>query len=305
MIFYAQNSLKKLYFVLSLLILLIFTYACRTKKDISISKPCATKYPIILVHGISFRDDFPVIKYWSQLPKALEKNGARVYLSNTKAFGSHVENAIILRERILEILEETGSEKVNIIAHSKGGLESRYMITKLDMANRVASLTTLATPHRGSYIADTILIWLRQNNWLDKIISIANKYGKFIGDKNPEALQAAENLTIKYMKNFNQSVPDVSGVLYQSTGGIISNEYPIWLVRIQEKVLSEKEGQSDGTVSLKSYQWGNYLGIAKSDQDFGVSHFDIVGMKFVSKQSTFDAEGFIVEIAKSLKEKGL
>ena len=45
-------------------------------------------------------------------------------------------------------------KKIHIIAHSMGGLDSRYMISKLGMADRVLSLTTISTPHHGSPIAD-------------------------------------------------------------------------------------------------------------------------------------------------------
>ena len=48
------------------------------------------------------------------------------------------------------MLEKTSAEKVNIIAHSRGGLEARYVIGALGMENAVASLTTMATPHAGS-----------------------------------------------------------------------------------------------------------------------------------------------------------
>ena len=49
---------------------------------------------------------------------------------------------------------ETGCGKVNIIAHSKGGLDARYAISKLGMAPYVASLTTMNTPHRGCRFVD-------------------------------------------------------------------------------------------------------------------------------------------------------
>jgi len=172
------------------------------------------------------------------------------------------------------------------------------------MADKVASLTTLATPHCGSYHADTILSWLNQKGVLDRVIKVANRIAKVAGDQSPDALNATKNLTIDYMANFNQSVPDMQQVYYQSYGGKVGREYPFCLIRFQEKLLRDKEGDSDGTVSVNSYKWGNFMGIVKSDQDFGVSHFDIVGMKFVSKQSTFDAEEFIVNIVNDLKEKG-
>ncbi len=289
--------------IVSIFIILLFQN-CQTQKELVPNKLCDTKYPILMVHGVAFRDDVSFIKYWSHLPKVLEKNGAKVFLANQDAYNSNVENALQLRERVFEILHETGAEKVNIIAHSKGGIESRYLISKLGMADMVASLTTLATPHRGSYIADTLISWLTKKDWLEKVIHSVQFYARIIGDKNPDALIAANNLTITYMENFNQSVPNAPQVYYQSYGGIVSKDYPAWIVRVQQKILSEKEGENDGVVSLKSYQWGNFKGIVKTDQEFGVSHFDIVGMKFISRQSTFDAEGFIVQIANDLKMRG-
>ncbi len=290
-------------------ILLIFAVSfflsgCGIQKDVTVEKPCSTNYPVILVHGIGMRDDLGIVKYWSKIPEVLEKEGAQVFLANQDAFNTHVENAIELRERVLEVLEMTHAKKVNLIAHSKGGLESRFMITRLGMADKVASLTTLASPHRGSFLADTILSWLSKREWLDNVVNFVNNYGHFTGDEKPDALSAAKNLTLRYMKNFNQSVPNMPQVYYQSYGGLVTDDYPAWKIRFQHKIMQKKEGDNDCTVSKKSYQWGDFKGVVRSEQEFGVSHFDIAGMRFLSKQSTFDAEGFIVEIVKDLKEKG-
>ena len=67
------------------------------------------------------------------------------------------KNSGELAERIRQIVEETGCEKVNIIAHSKGGLDSRYAISECGMGKYVASLTTINTPHRGCEFADYLL----------------------------------------------------------------------------------------------------------------------------------------------------
>ena len=85
---------------------------------------CSTKYPLLLVHGVGFRD-FHYFNYWGRIPRALKKNGARVFYGHQEAWGTVEENAGILREKIFEILRENGEEKVNIIAHSKGGLDCR------------------------------------------------------------------------------------------------------------------------------------------------------------------------------------
>jgi len=284
-----------------LVVFFVFT-GCKTTK--LIQNQCATKYPILLVHGIGYRDDVPLIKYWSRIPKVLEKNGAKIYLAHQDAFNSHAENAVIIKKRIEEILEETGAEKVNIIAHSKGGLESRYAITKLGMSSKVASLTTLATPHRGSAIADTVLAFLERKGRTDWSLRLVGKYAKNLGDKYPEVYSATYELTNEYMKHFNQSVPDIPTVYYQSYGGLVTEDYPAWHVRIQYKLMAKAEGENDCIVSKHSYQWGNFRGVVKSNDDFGVSHFDIVGMRFVTQASSFDANYFFIELVKDLKERG-
>ena len=94
---------------------------------------CKTKYPLILVHGIGFRD-IKYFNYWGRIPKELTRYGATIYYGNQEALGTIAYNAEDIRNKIKEVLKETGCEKVNIIAHSKGGLDSRYAISCLDMA---------------------------------------------------------------------------------------------------------------------------------------------------------------------------
>jgi len=298
-----QNYTSNLLLRFFLIFTLFFFANCLVPKKIK-NTDCATKYPIVFVHGVAYRDDVPVIKYWSEIPKIIEKNGGKAFLSNQNAFNSHVENALQIREKIIEILEKTKSKKVNLIAHSKGGLESRYMISKLNMADKIASLTTISTPHRGSSLADTIVALLHRKNLTAKIQRLANFYAKLIGDNNPNALKAANDLTVSYMKSFNRSVTNMPQVYYQSYGSVVNEKYPTWVVKSQNKLMQKAEGDNDGIVSLYSYKWGNFRGIVKSNENYGISHFDIVGMKFVSKVSSFDAENFIYKIVKDLKEKG-
>ncbi len=282
---------------------LILITSCLTTKKTQ-NTDCATKYPVVLVHGVAYRDDVRILKYWSNIPQIIKNNGGKVFLANQNAFNSHAENAILIKEKIIDILKETKSEKVNLIAHSKGGLESRYMITKLNMADKIASLTTISSPHQGSSLADSIVTFLQNKNLTSKANKLANFYAKLIGDNNPKALKAAEDLTVSYMKNFNKSVLNMPQVYYQSYGSIINENYPLWIVKIQHKLMKKAEGENDGIVSINSCKWGNFRGVVKSKEEYGISHFDIVGMKFVSKSSSFDAEKFVFEIIKDLKERG-
>ncbi len=99
---------------------------------------CKTKYPILLVHGVFFRDR-KYFNYWGRIPGELKRNGAEIFYGNQQSAAATPQSAQQLKERILEVCQETGSEKVNIIAHSKGGLESRWAVTSWRYGPYVAS----------------------------------------------------------------------------------------------------------------------------------------------------------------------
>ena len=52
---------------------------------------CKTKYPILMVHGVFFRD-MKHLNYWGRVPGELEKNGATIYYGNHQSALS-VENS--------------------------------------------------------------------------------------------------------------------------------------------------------------------------------------------------------------------
>ncbi len=277
---------------------IITGYSTRVKAEKS---TCNTRYPIVLVHGVGFRDQVGIFSYWNEIPEALKKNGATVYLGGHDAFGAYEHNAGLLKQRILEILQESQIEKVNIIAHSKGGLDSRYMISKLGMGGKVASLTTIATPHHGSAMADILLARLPNKEFSAKII---NRLSKLMGDKNPTSFVAGQGLSPTYMIQFNKEVPDIQGVYYQSYGGSIDRTYPNLLWRKMQSILYEIEGENDGLVSVRSCQWGEFKGIVRHDGKPLVSHADIVGLNTITKVYEFKAAAFYISVVRELKAAG-
>ena len=132
------------------------TSRIKRNKERADKKVCQTKYPLVLVHGVFFRDS-KRFNYWGRIPKELEKNGATIYYGGQQSALGIVKSGEELAQTIRSVIESTGAEKVNIIAHSKGGLDSRYAITKLGMDKYVASLTTVNTPHRGCVFAEWLL----------------------------------------------------------------------------------------------------------------------------------------------------
>ena len=86
------------------------------------------KYPILLVHGLAAVDN---AFFWGRIPEKLEQEGIKVYHGDAEAWGTIETNAEELAKKVDEILKKEKCDKVNIIAHSKGGLDSRYLISSL------------------------------------------------------------------------------------------------------------------------------------------------------------------------------
>ena len=274
---------------------------CINKNMQSASTECATEYPLVFVHGIAFRDVTLGYSYWGNIPEQLEEHGAVVYTGRQDAYATIEVNAGLLKETIIEIQASTGAEKVNIIAHSRGGLEARYMISRLGMAGSVASLTTVSTPHRGSVMADIVMNKIRDKEAASAVIDL---YSKIIGDSSPDSMKSGFQLTRGYMERFNKDVPDAQGVYYQSYGSVISSGYPNPVWASLYGVMKKSDGENDGLVSESSCRWGNFRGLVTCEGRPLVTHADIIGMNFITGEDCFDAVAFYVQVVAELKGMG-
>ena len=212
---------------------------------------CLTRYPLLLIHGLNCRDDW-IFSYWGPMTDLLRAHGAAVYLSGQDAWGGVPGNARALLRRGEEILAETGREKLNLIAHSKGGLEARYLLSTLGFAPRAASLTTICTPHRGSRAAAE---WLERERVCRVVGRGLERFWRARGDRDPDFWAAAAALTPEAMERFNRENPDSPLVYYQSWGARLEN--PGWdpMDRFQ-LWLTKADGPTDGLVPLAGHAGG-------------------------------------------------
>lgn len=263
---------------------------------------CASRYPIVLVHGIFFRD-WKNLNYWGRIPEELELNGAKIYYGEQDSTLPIAASAEQLKTRLLAILEESGAEKVNLIGHSKGGLDSRYMISRLGMADKVASLTTVNTPHFGSVLADELLAKMPT----DLVKNFAGLYEKMLinlGDKQNDLIAALRDLTSASMVEFNEVVPDSEQVFYQSIGSKMAGAGSAALpFNLGYAIIKPIAGDNDGLVQLSSMTWGNYLGTVESRGRSGVSHGDMVDM-YRRKLRDFQVQEYYVQLVADLKKRG-
>lgn len=265
-------------------------------------KICETKYPILLVHGVFFRD-FRYLNYWGRIPKELEKNGASIFYGNHQSALSVEESGREISERIKEIIKDTGCEKVNIIAHSKGGLDSRYALSMFGADKYVASLTTINTPHRGCEFADYLLSKVPQKQ-KDAIAKLYNSTLRKLGDTNPDFIKAVNDLTFSECKKRNEIVKDVQGVYYQSVGSklnkALKGKFPLNLTYV---LVHHFDGPNDGLVGEKSFQWGSDYKFLELEGSRGISHGDMIDLNRENIKG-FDVREFFVDLVKDLKEKG-
>ena len=265
-------------------------------------KICATKYPILLVHGVFFRDT-KFFNYWGRIPKELEINGATIYYGNHPSAASVADSAVFIKDRILEILEKTGAEKVNIIAHSKGGLDCRYAISKLGIADKVASLTTISTPHNGCLFADYLLnkISVELKN------KVANTYNRALNKFGEDAdfIAAVSDLTDYRLKELTPQMPIPQGVYTKSVGTVLnkatSGKFPL---NFSYHLVKHFSGENDGLVSEDSFKWGENYILLRPTGKRGISHGDMIDLNRENIDG-FDVREFYVNLVNDLKNKGL
>lgn len=235
-----------------------------------------TKYPILMLHGVGFRDlKWPL--YWGRIPKVLTAMGVELYYGNQDSWARVEDNAKTIRARIRQILEDSGAEKVNIIAHSKGGLEARMAASSLGMGKAVASITTVGTPHRGSKTVDRLL---KAPDSLFNIASFAvNNWIGLIGDTKPNFYAVCRDFSTDYAEQFNRNNPDVPGVYYQSFAGVMKTPLSDINLSTAYSVVKTIEGANDGLVSVESAEWGESFTVLRGQRSRGVSHLDEIDFR--------------------------
>jgi triacylglycerol lipase len=209
-----------------------FVLVAGRKRRIRARPAPATRYPVVLAHGLFGFDaldiGFTRQEYFRGIPERMRKLGAIVHVSRVAPVSAIATRAKDLAEHIRQL----DAPRVNIVAHSMGGLDARYAISRLGLSDRVASLTTIGTPHRGTPLADL------GDLLLGPLLALFRLYPEGIAD-----------LTSGHMSAFNRSVPDVEGVAYQSVIALRAlRRAPARAART--RVLSRSEPFTPGVESL-------------------------------------------------------
>lgn len=243
-------------------------------------------YPIVLAHGVCRFDALwneileldncedesgDNLHYFKGIRSMLQNKGYCAIHSSVP-WGARLDSrAEALRRNIRQVLLDTGAEKVNVIAHSMGGLDTRKMMyndrNQGKIHQHIASLTTMSTPHWGSPFAD----WGLER--FGQVISLARHVGMDV--------EAFRDLTVEACTRFNET-PEVAEFENHCAEQIKFQTYAgqqrfFWIfnaMKLPFYIIEEKEGPNDGLVSVQSAKWRQRFFKSVVDE---TDHINILG----------------------------
>lgn len=240
----------------------------------------ATRFPIVLIHGFAGTDKyFGILTYFYKVKAHLEQSGYSVFTPTVQPIANSTTRVKTLKQKIDEILKKTGARRLNLIGHSQGGIDGRLLLSIYKYGDRVASLTTVSSPHRGLPIPNLLL-------------------------------PPSQELSESNMKKYNQTYPNEKQVKYFSWAGLScrwldsscrkknNNEVIDPLLITTYNTLKALRGDNDGIVPVSSAKWGTFLGTLPAD------HFDEIGQIADRNNSSFDHKAFYLKEARRLRGIG-
>jgi triacylglycerol lipase len=254
----------------------------------------ATKYPIVLCHGMAGFDKlFGVVDYFHGIESTLSHSGAHVYVTHVPAFASTEARGEALLQQIEDIVATTGAKKVNLIGHSHGGLDVRYVAAM--RPDIVASVTSVGSPHKGADLADFLRKNMTSGGFSESVVStfadsLGTVLGLLSGQTSPQdSIAALESLSstgaATYNATYGAGLPstscgkgasEVNGVKYFSWSGssrvtnvLDASDYPLGLTGFAYKE------SNDGLVGKCSSHLGDVI-----RDDYRMNHLDEVNQLF-------------------------
>lgn len=251
-----------------------------------------TKYPIVLAHGFLGFDSILIVDYWPGVVETLEDDGATVFVTVVSTVNSSQARGEQLLAQIEEILAITGADKVNIMGHSQGSLDARYVAAV--RPDLVASVSSIGGPHGAGALPDS-LSSIDPDSFIATLLSgLGSLIALISGSDQPIDVEgAAMAFSTEGMEQFNASypagVPDVYcgegasleyidgyPVRYYSWGGTSLSTHlldPTDLLMLATGSMFDEP--NDGLVT----QCSNHLGEVIRD-NYRMNHLDLTNMLF-------------------------
>ncbi|MCC7442037.1 MAG: hypothetical protein IT285_10400 [Bdellovibrionales bacterium] len=244
------------------------------------AQPPKLKHPLVLIHGLGAKRQMAFVEYFWGIPHWLEEVGNRVFQPDLSLWHTLETRGTQLKEQIEK--EFPGESKVNLLGHSMGGVDARFVVSKLGLGHRVASVTTIGTPNQGTSLAD-----IAGGLLPDDLFHSAERLANRLGLSHEGFLQLGAR---NFKRTLSAELSDAPGVAYFSATSVIRKpvlKTSLPLFWLTERILRRSEGENDGFVSAQSARHGTDIGTWVGDhygqigqimgRSRGLDHFDLFG----------------------------
>ena len=234
-----------------------------------------TKYPIVLVHGISGFDNLAgLINYFHTVPYNLRRSGAKVYVASVSAFNSSEERGSQLADYLMTLPES----KFNLIGHSQGSPTSRVAAALIP--HKIASVTSVNGANLGSKVAD-VALGLLPNGSVSR--SLAVRVADGLGS------------VINFLSGNNNPQASLDSAITLSTAGSIALNNALSNKGLSGSCRSINENVNIGGHNIKMFSWS---GTARFTNMFDISDYALVatGLAFGSERN----DGLVSECSSKL-----
>lgn len=286
--------------------------------DVEPTQLQARSAPILLVHGMLAgpRPLSGLTTFDGAIVRALAAAGFDVWCPALTAVGPSSVRAPELARAIELVLARSGAAKVHVIAHSQAGIDARLVLEDPRVRERIASVTTLSSPHGGTPLAN-VGVGLR-GSLAERVIA---RFGRRIaeargwpGDEG-DARGLIGSLTTQNMAHFAVEHPLQGEVPFYTLaatplpagdGSCDGGAWPAptrpnaWhpFMALGAAIMREQPGEadaaSDGMVPTRAQRFGRFLGCLPIDH--------IGWMRGRSRRGGVDVLAFYVELARALAE---
>lgn len=299
--------------------------ASQIKERFVTSSYAETQYPLVFAHGmggwIRAGTDELGVDYWYQILPDIARNGGNVWATRVSPFNSSEVRGEQLLQQVDEVLALTGKSKVNLLGHSHGGHSIAYVSNVAPQ--KVASSTAIASPLKGSKVADLIISV--EDGILEKpVVEVVNFVSKMLVwaqgiDSNTfphDSMSAGKSLSLAGSATFQTKYPlgmpktacgdgpaieqGIHFYSFTGTGTVTNTLDPDMLLGVTGKI-TDPNGDNDGLVSRCSAKYGKTL-----RDNYNWNHLDIVN-QFFGLTAVFAPDPVSVyrQHANRLKNQGL
>lgn len=263
-----------------------------------------TRFPIVLVHGWTGFENIGPLTYYFGVRNDLESLGYPIATAVLDPYNAVDIRGEQLTEFVAATLTAQHARKVNLLGHSQGGIDSRYVAAEAGggMGDRVGAVITLGTPHLGTPFTD-IALGLIPGPTEPVLAFLFNFLGATQAQQS-DVLASLDTLSETFMQGeFNQIYVDDPRVRYFSwmgetcPAGIGCMDSLDPLLLFSYETIYAIAGPNDGLVPESSAMWGEYLGLIPAD------HIDQIGQIGGITGINYDHIEFFRDNARMLRDE--